>query len=45
MTVTAVLGKVEPADLPLPLLESKMAALLRVCHDCPKEQVCVGVGV
>lgn len=39
MIVTAVLGKVEPSNLPPSLLDSKMAALLRICRDCPKEQV------
>lgn len=39
MTVTPVMDKMDVATLPPPMLDSKLASLLRICRDCPKEQV------
>lgn len=39
MTVTPVMDKMDAASLPPPMLDSKLASLLRICRDCPKEQV------
>lgn len=39
MTVTPVMGQVDAATLPPPMLDSKLSSLLRVCRDGPKEQV------
>ena len=39
MTVTPVMDKMDVATLPPPLPDSKLASLLRICRDCPKEQV------
>ncbi|CAM9143892.1 unnamed protein product [Scytosiphon promiscuus] len=38
MTVTPVMDKMDAASLPPPMLDSKLASLLRICRDCPKEQ-------
>ena len=39
MTVTPVMDKTNALNLPPAMLDSKMASLLRICRDCPKEQV------
>lgn len=39
MTVTPVMAKMNASSLPPAMLDSKMASLLRICRDCPKEQV------
>lgn len=39
MIVTPVMGKINALNLPSPVLDSKLASLLRICRDCPKEQV------
>lgn len=39
MTVTPVMAKMNALNLPPAMLDSKMASLLRICRDCPKEQV------
>ncbi|CAN0118223.1 unnamed protein product, partial [Ectocarpus sp. 12 AP-2014] len=38
MVVTPVMEKMDAASLPPPMLDSKLASLLRICRDCPKEQ-------
>eukprot|EP00752_Nemacystus_decipiens_P002251 g2132.t2 len=38
MTVTPVMDKMDVATLPPSMLDSKLASLLRICRDCPKEQ-------
>lgn len=37
--MTPVMEKMDAASLPPPMLDSKLASLLRICRDCPKEQV------
>lgn len=37
--MTPVMDKMDVATLPPPMLDSKLASLLRICRDFPKEQV------
>lgn len=39
MTVTPVMSKVDPSNLSPPMLDSKLSSLLRICLDCPRDQV------
>lgn len=39
MTVVPIMAKMDTSNLPPPMLDSKMVSLLRICRDCPKEQV------
>lgn len=39
MTVTPVMAKMDALNLPPAMLDSKLASLLRICRDGPKEQV------